>query len=67
MEAAIVAAVVKSRVRRIRRMSRIWSWQVLYREEICLKKDKLESKINPMFLVEIVGRNEFCGMEGVIR
>ena len=65
MEVAMVAAVVKSIVRRIRRMSRIWSWQVLYREKISLKKDKLESKINLMFLVEIVGRNESCGMEGV--
>ena len=67
MKVAIVAAVVKTGVRRIRRMSRIWSWQVLYREEISLKKDKLESKINPMFLVRIVGRNEFCGMAEVIR
>ena len=40
---------------------------MLYREEICLKKEMFESKINPMFLVEIVGRNELCGIEGVIR
>ena len=29
---------------------------MLDREEICLEKDKLESKMNPRFLAEEVGR-----------
>ena len=32
-------------------------------EEICLEKDKLESKINPSFPAE-GGRNGLCGRKG---
>ena len=35
---------------------------MLDREEICLEKDKLQSKINPRFLAEEVG--EMCCVEG---
>ena len=33
----------------------MWQWQVLEREDICLEKDKLESKMNQRFLAEEVG------------
>ena len=59
---AIVAAVVKSRMLRIRQWSRMWKWQVLEREEISLEKDKLELKMNPRFLDEEVRR--ICCVEG---
>ena len=41
----------------------MWQRQVLEKEEICFKKNKLESTMNPMFLAEVVG-NGFCGRDG---
>ena len=58
---AIVVAVVKSRVCRMRRRSRIW--RALERDEICLEKDSVESNMKPRFLAD----RHWRGMKSVWR
>ena len=48
-----MVAVVKSRVRRMRRRSRIW--QILERDETCLEKFSVESNMKPRFLADRLG------------
>ena len=40
---------------RIRRRSRIWYLQAREREEICLEKERVESKMKPRLLAKGVG------------
>ena len=55
---AIVVAVVKSRMCRMRRRSRKWQCQALEWDEICLEKDNVESNMVGMLGIMglVVGR-----------
>ena len=50
-----MVTVVKLRVCRMRRRSRIWQLQALEKDEICLEEDSVESKMKPKFFADMLG------------
>ena len=60
---AIVVAVGESRVCGMRRRSRIWQWQALEKDEICLERDSVESIMKPRFVGRQAGHYGFSCRE----